>query len=271
MSGAEQFDVIIPAGGRTSGEFALASGVAVKALIRMDGQSLLARTIETLRQADKIRRIVVIGDQETQNEAASSGADGVVKEGRSGPDNIMRGLAWLREQEGGPTRRLLIITSDLPFLTVEALRTFIFACPNDADIAVAVVTQQAFDTRFPDSGSVYTVLRDGSYTVGGVFLLDDGELSRNRATIERLFNARKSQWRMAKLIGPRIAWRFLTRQLTVPDILKRVKQEIDCNAVPIFDCPPELAFDIDDASDLACARRILESDRKAAPPTAAGG
>ena len=94
----EKFDVILPAGGRITGEFAQQAGVDIKALIDFYGETILRRTIHTLRATDRVGRIVVIGPQPTLNEALKAGANGLIIEGESGPDNILRGLQWLRQQ-----------------------------------------------------------------------------------------------------------------------------------------------------------------------------
>ena len=93
----EQFDVILPAGGRITGEFAQMAGVEIKALIDFDGETILRRTIHTLRATDRVGRIVVIGPQAALNEAQKAGANGLIIEGESGPDNILRGVRWLQE------------------------------------------------------------------------------------------------------------------------------------------------------------------------------
>ena len=57
----EHFDVILPAGGRITGDFAKMAGTEVKALISLDGQTILKRTIEALQATKRVGRLVVIG------------------------------------------------------------------------------------------------------------------------------------------------------------------------------------------------------------------
>ena len=47
-------DVILPAGGRISGEFAAETGVGVKALIEIGGRTVLQRTIDALRATGQV-------------------------------------------------------------------------------------------------------------------------------------------------------------------------------------------------------------------------
>lgn len=255
----ERVDVILPAGGRIDGEFAQRVGTEVKALARFAGETILQRTVNTLRTTGSVRRIVVIGGDEAKAQALACGADGAVSDGTTMPENILRGLEWLQEQPGGATPHVLDVTTDLPFLTADAIRTFLCACPSDADVVVPIVTQQTFEARFPGSGNEFTRLRDGAFTLGCAIRFRREMLHRNRQRLEAMFAARKSQWRMAALIGPRIAWRFATRQLTVDDLVARANALMDCTAVPIRDASPELAYDIDLPAEYDYAHRLLNA------------
>jgi CTP:molybdopterin cytidylyltransferase MocA len=253
----ESVDVILPAGGRIRGEFAQQAGTEIKALIRFAGETILRRTIAALRATGCARRIVVIGGNEACEEALQCGADGAVAEGRTMPDNILRGMEWLETQAGGTTTRILDVTTDLPFLTADAIRTFLSACPANADVVVPIVTQEAFEARFPGSSNEYTRLHDGAFTLGCAILFRRAALLDNRQRLEAMFAARKSQWRMAALIGPRIAWRFATRQLTVDDIALRAGTLLGCVPNAILEMPPELAYDIDLPIEYDYACRFL--------------
>jgi CTP:molybdopterin cytidylyltransferase MocA len=256
---SEQIDVILPAGGRISGVFAQQVGTEIKALARFGGQTILSRTVAVLRATGRVRRIVVIGGAEALAEARACEADGAAAEGATMPDNIMRGLQWLEEQPGGATPRILSVTTDLPFLTAEAISAFLNACPPHADVAAPVVTQREFEARFPGSSNEFVILRDGAFTLGCVFLFRREALLANRQRLEAMVAARKSQWRMAALIGTRVVWRFATRQLTVNDIVARGCHLMGCTAVSIPDSPPELAFDIDLPCEYEYACRLLDS------------
>jgi CTP:molybdopterin cytidylyltransferase MocA len=258
----EGVDVILPAGGRIQGEFAQQVGTEVKALARFAGETLLRRTVAALRATGLVRRIVVVGGDEACAEALACGADGTVAEGATMPENILRGMEWLQGQPGGATSRVLDVTTDLPFLTADAFRRFLFACPPHADVVVPIVTQQAFEARFPGSHNEYTRLRDGAFTLGCAILFSSEALQSNRQRLEAMFAARKSQWRMAALIGPRIAWRFATRQLTVDDVIARVCVLMGCRGIVVVrDAPPELAYDIDLPGEYDYACRLLNNEK----------
>lgn len=248
-------DVVIPAAGTIDGEFALKTGVSRKALLRFNGRSILERTLEALRTSGRINRIVVVGPDDVQDIARGYGAEGLPG-GSSGSENVLKGLLWLGEHPDNAGTRALIVAADLPFLTRWALCNFLDQCPGDADIVVSVVTESAFTRRFPGSPGVFNRLRDGSVTNGCVFLVNPQTLIASQQHLKSVFEARKSQWRLARLIGLRIALRFLTRRLTLHDLVCRVERILQCRGAVVPDSPPEVAMDIDSYEDycyaLAC-------------------
>lgn len=243
-----ELDAVLPAGGRIHGTFAEETGAEVKALIELGGASVIERTVDTLRSTGFVRKVVVIGPDELASHPSVASADAVLHSdpSNSGPTNILRGLDWLREANGGrQADRVLVVTTDLPFLTPGAISGFLYACPADADICVPLVAREEFESAYPGSSNFYVKLRDGEWTIGCAFLVNPAAIERNRDVIERVFEARKSQLRMARLLGLSLILRFLTGRLTVPLIEKRCRQILGCTACPVRGCSPALAFDID--------------------------
>ena len=253
----KRIDAVLPAGGRIGGAFADVTGVGIKALMEIDGQTILRRTIDVLRATGRIGRIVVVGPEQALSEARECGADAAVEEGATGPENNFRGLEWLQQNRDGCSSRVVIATTDLPFLTPGAIIRFLNSCPPDADLVVPIMTSAAFEARFPDSINQYVRLRDGEFTIGCVFLVNPSTLLSNKAHIEQVFEARKSQWQMAKLVGLPVALRFLSRQLTIEHIIDRVSTILRCRGAAITDAPPELAFDIDHLSEYEYVRSTV--------------
>ena len=260
-------DAILPAAGRISGDFAAEAGAELKALIEIGGQTVLARTIDTVRATSRVGRIVVITAEEARTHPAMRLADAVLPEGgESGPDNIIAGLEWLREARGGTLLdRVLVLTTDLPFLTPECLSEYMDACPRDVDVCVPLVEDRSLLSRFPASRALFVKLRDGSWTIGCAFMINPAAFLENRQLIERCFQARKSQLRMAQLLGIGFILRFLTSRLTVADVEAHCRAVLGCSACAIRDSAPELAFDIDQVEDY---RYALAAAR---PPSAACG
>jgi GTP:adenosylcobinamide-phosphate guanylyltransferase len=257
MPTSEPCDVVLPAGGRITGEFAQMAETEIKALIPFDGETILRRTIRALRDSGCIRRIAVIGPEEVQAEARASGADLMLPEGATGPENIFKGLDGLAQT----TPHLLIVTGDMPFLTPEAVRDFLALCPEEGEICIPIVERSTFEVRFPDLIRTDTPLHDGNFRLGGIFRVEAATLRRTRPHLEQMFAARKNNLQMARLIGVPFIVRYLFRRLTVDQIVARAGQILQCRGAAVRPVAPELAFDIDLPEELAYARQFAEANR----------
>jgi hypothetical protein len=139
----------------------------------------------------------------------------------------------------------------LPFLTGTAVADFLGRVDTSASIGVGLVSASRYMDQYPDSppSQFVTLSETGLVTMGCLFTVVPQVLSRNAAVLDRAFLARKSQWRMAALLGPRLIWQFAMRRLSLGDIRRRIEQLLQCRVDVLLDVLPELAFDIDTAGD----------------------
>ncbi len=241
------FDVLLPAGGRIPEAWAKKAGSEIKTLLTFHDETILHRTIRILRATDGIGRIVVIGPAELQEEARD--ANVLIPEGATGPANIFRGLQWLQENDEANRvldHRVLVMTTDLPFVTSQAIQQFLEACPPETDICVPIVERASFEQRFPAASGFWVPLGGQQWTLACAFLLRVESMVQSRAHIERIFAARKSQLQMARLLGPMFIARLVTKRLTIAHIQNRCESVLGCRGQVIENAAPELAFDIDD-------------------------
>lgn len=257
-------DVILPAGGRITDRFAVETGVTIKALLTVDGFTVLQRTLNTLRSSERVNRCVVIGPNEVASHPAASLADAVLPEGESGPDNIFRGIQWLMDANGGQhAEHVLVVTTDLPFLSLEAVHSFLDACPPDADVCGPLVHRDQFEAKFPNCRAEYVRLRDGEWTMGCAFLINPAVISANRPRVDEVFEARKSQLEMARMLGLGFIMRFLTHTLTVDRIQQRCSEILGCSVCGVHNSAPELAYDIDDQDEYFYALKVYRDHQNA--------
>lgn len=260
------FDVIMPAGGRINGAFAAETGVEVKALLPIGETTMLEHTLHELRASHQIGRCVVIGPDILKHHPSIDFADAVIPEGDTGPDNIFRGIDWLKTANNGRhADRVMIVTTDLPFVTSEIIADFIEACPSNADICAPIIKRDEFSSKFPDSPIEYVRLNDGEWTMGCAFLINPVALEANRRHIDDIFAVRKSQLGMVRMLGLSFIARFLTRRLSVPHIQRRCSEIVGCSVCGVMNCAPELAFDIDSQDEYRYAIEcsgILDRSKK---------
>lgn len=237
-------------------------------------------------------RIAVIGPQEVRDHSDAKLADILLDEGATGPENIYKGLAALTSPPPIPSpsstnhpdgelapetiphpqtpsprdssgregeRKILIVTTDLPFLTPELLQSYIDLCPLDKDFTVPLVGKNAWNEKYPGFPATFVKLRDGEWTTGCAYIATVDGLRRAKPHIERVFENRKSKLGMAKLLGPGFVLKYLMKKLSVDDVEKKVRQLLDCSGVAVPNSPPELAFDLDYLDDYEYAKRLISS------------
>jgi len=229
-------------------EFAAKVGVSNKALIEFGGQTILQRTIDALKASGRVGRTVVIGTPDVLASDAVKHADYTLEAGGSGPENILKGLRFLVGQPNAPAK-VMIVTTDMPFLSAKVVQDFIDLCPVDRDICVPLVTKADYQALFPNSSSTFVPLQDDVWTVGGAYVMDSKAFQNSLPHIEKVFANRKSKLGMAKLLGPVFLYKFLRKKLTVADIEGKIQGMLGCSGSAVLKSPPELAYDIDYLDD----------------------
>lgn len=254
-------DVIVPAGGVLPQEFARVVGTSSKALISLDGRTILKTTLGILRDSERINRVVVIGPKEIENSVSPTEADVVLPELNSGPENIYKGLYWLNRTDT-PPENILVLTADLPFITKPALEKFLDMCPPNRDICVPLISREDFNEVFPNTDATFVGLKDGVWTTGCAFVFNAGALQKARPHIEKVFEQRKSKLGMARLLGLKFVWKWRTKTLTVKDIEEKVQSLTGCQGAAVFNSPAELAFDIDYLEDYHYATQLIQARKR---------
>ena len=111
--------------------------------------------------------------------------------------------------------------------------------------------QQAFPGAPP---SEFTALAEtGLVTMAGLFQIQPDLLSRRAALFEKLFGARKSQWQMASIVGPKLLWHLATKTLRLSLLVQRAEQLVGGPVQVVLDADPALAYDADTLDDYTYA------------------
>ncbi len=243
----EKFDVILPAGGAFKGPLADQTQVPHKTLLAPFGETLLQTGIKAILESGRANRIAVPGEGCVHDQLRETDFR-LVPGGTTGPGTILNGLRALR-QNGPLTDRLLLVTTDLPFIEARHINEFVDRAPKTADLAVAVCNSSEFEVVFPNSTNTYVKLNDGQWTVGGVFLVKAEPFERAISHLESVFINRKSVLGMVRLLGPKFLLQFALRRVGVEDVIRKVESILGCSGAAVYKSAPELAFDIDDVED----------------------
>ncbi len=223
--------------------------VLIKALLKTGGRTLLETVLDAVRATGLAERTIIVGSAELQH-WLNPPQEALVPELWEAHKNLIAGLEAVKEYP-----RALYLTSDLPFVTAEAIQRFVDACPPDVQLCYAIARREAFDARFPDSPSTCARLRDGEFVAGCAMMVEPAALLARAEWIRQVAERRKSLWQLAMLAGWHVLWKYATRQLRVADVERRAEQLLGtrCRAV---ECDPELAYDIDTPQEYAYAWRL---------------
>lgn len=238
---------VITAGGMVEGRFADAIGTPVKALARLGTRTLLDVAIEACAGAG-IDRIAVVGGDAVKSDLAGRDVR-VIDAAIDGATNVLRALdAW-------PGERFLYLTSDLPFAEAAGLREFI-ARSEPFALTMALSTSTAYDARFPGAPPNGLVLRGERIVNGCAFVIDQSAVAPARALATRFFDARKSLFALAQLLGPAMCLRFIVKRLGVADIERYACRVLGIAVGAIHGADPGLCYDVDTLAEYeyACTR-----------------
>jgi len=253
-------DVVVLAGGKNGADMVAATGVENRALTVLGDRTMLEYVTSALRRAASVGDIYVVGD-------APVGPDRhTVKGGETLLDNLMAGLRAAESGAGGD--RVLISTSDIPFLTPEAVEDFLArATQSGADLCCSYVPVELCYARFPDMKRTAVKLREGRMTLGNLMLVNPQFLLAHQAMISRAYAARKSPVQVARMLGAGLLTRVLLAQLFAPSLLTISALESGvgrllggARAAGIRSEYPEIGADVDKPEDVAIARRILAGE-----------
>jgi GTP:adenosylcobinamide-phosphate guanylyltransferase len=228
---------VVTAGGRVEGEFARLLGTPVKALAPFRGTTFLHLTIDALREAG-VEHIAIVGGAEIRR-ACADRVERIIDESSGGAENLRRALyAWDEH------RSLLYLTSDMPFISGAALRTFIDRVPYGA-LSLPLTEWDDFMRAFPGAPPYGVTLAGEKVVNGGAFLIPAGAQRRVERFATKFFEARKSIWRMARLTGPQLLLQFVFRRLGVAQLETQAQRLLGVPARAVRGAPPELAYDVD--------------------------
>jgi CTP:molybdopterin cytidylyltransferase MocA len=242
---------VITAGGCVDGAFARAIGTPVKALAPMGSATLLDRSIDAGRQCGA-SSIVVVGGAEV-GAYCGTRIDALVRATGDGRANLEAALCSARDNES-----LLLLTSDLPFLTYAPLAEFLSRV-GDAEVAMPLATPAAYALAYPGAPGHLTALGSERVASGSVFYFSPRSAARAITIARELFAARKSLLRLALLLEPALIARYCARRLRIADIEGYAARRFGIRARAVRECGPELCYDVDTLADYRYAREHLET------------
>lgn len=244
------FNALILAGSRPgeTDPAAAYAGVAHKALIVLEGETLLARVAAALRAAGA-DRIVAIGDEPgVVAEAMRLGLE--ILAPAAGP---AESVAAALEALGTP---LLVTTADHALLRGDWITQFIADAPREADVAILLAPEALVQAAAPGTKRTYLAFRDGRFSGCNLFLLATPTAGRAIDLWRTVQAHRKQPWKIAWLLGPRTLLAYALGRLTLDQAIRRLGGQAGVQARAVKSAFGLAAVDVDKPADLDLVRAI---------------
>lgn len=246
MSG---FKALILAGSRGGVDpLAAYAGVAHKALIVLDGETLLARVARALTEAGAGEIAVSVSDEAVGAHARSLGLR--VLQAAGGPSlSVRQGVEAL----GTP---LLVTTADHALLQADWVTRFRADISAGSDVAVLLARQDVIEAAAPGTKRTYLRFADGAWS--GCNLFQFGT-ARSVAALDlwaQVEADRKRPWRIVRRLGVGTLLRYLLGRLTLMQAVAHLGRLAGLDAAAVASPFGLAAVDVDKPEDLDLVRRL---------------
>ncbi|MBC5810316.1 MAG: hypothetical protein GIW95_05605 [Candidatus Eremiobacteraeota bacterium] len=116
-------------------------------------------------------------------------------------------------------------------------------------MALPLASEADYLAAYPGAPPHVTAIGGERVANGNVVYFGPGTIERVLPASQRLFDARKSLWRMASLLGPLLLLRFASRTLRIAHVEQRAATLLGVRARAVRNASPALCFDIDTLDD----------------------
>jgi molybdopterin-guanine dinucleotide biosynthesis protein A len=235
---------IITAGGLIPRGLASETTAKRKALLSINGKTMLSAALDAVGECSQFNSVVVVGNDDVH--AALPAGVSFKNEGDTLVDNIQRGFEHL----GGVRHDYLVVSPDMPFVTASALSEFIVKATSECEIGTPVITRECFLAAYPGAPNKFLRLAGGrQVTMGSCFYLTGRALKSNIPLARDLVKMRKHPHRLAILAGLPIFIALVFKRLRLELVEDRASQLTGarCRALEMEDAC--IAYDIDDLTN----------------------
>lgn len=255
-----KYDTIILAGGESTCELRKIAPYDNEALIIIGNSPMIYYVYNALKASPHVNRIIVSGPVEAlRNIFAREENLYFVGSGANAIESFNNAVHKLTEM-GDITEKLLVLPTDIPFITPEAINDFIAHCEeSDADFYYPVTRREVNEQKFPGVNRTYVNLKEGTFTGGNLFLIRTAIVGKCLDIGLKLVARRKDPVAMAKLFGFRLVWKYIIKRLSIDEIKKRFFQVTGIKGEPIISPFAEVGVDVDKPSDLELAQQYFSN------------
>jgi len=252
------YNALVLAGSKGKSVLEISNKVENKALIIINNRPIIDYVIEALNEAEKIGKIVVVGPKAKLYSYIGRKVEKILEEKDSLLQNLEIGMNFIKANFIKSGEKVLIITSDIPLITSQAIDDFIEKClEKEADIYYPIMRKENILERYPETKRTYVKTKDGELCGGNMFLISPKLFYHKKELIKEAYDNRKEVKKFAKVLGLKLILKFLFKTITVTDIEKKVSEVLGCKGVAVVTPFPETMIDLDKPSDLELIQKCL--------------
>ena len=250
-----QVEALVLAGGVKVDSLQEQASETSEALIKIGERIMVDYVVQVLNSSDEVERIAVVGPEELlKNYYRNSETELLLAPpGDSPMGSVRNGMKVL-----SPRRMMLVVTGDIPLLSVEAVQDFLDKCKGiHADLYYPIVRKETNEQKYPGVQRTYVRLKEGTFTGGNLFLVRPEVVESCFDQAEKLVKLRKNPLALSKQVGLGFIIKLLLHRLTMKETEKRFSKLLGLKGVAIVSPFPEIGIDVDKPSDLELVRRVL--------------
>ncbi|MCP5100670.1 MAG: NTP transferase domain-containing protein [Chloroflexi bacterium] len=228
-----------------------------KALLKMGSRTMLEHVIDALQTSTQIEDIVVVGLGSDLGMTFKRPVDHIPDHG-SLIGNVIAGIHRVKVLH--PDAKVVVLSSaDIPLINGNMIDEFITSCaPYDRAIYYNFVDKETMEARFPGSNRTFVKLQD-TQIAGGDLLIAHADLADDHHDLwEAATEARKHAWKLARIVGFRFLFKFLTKRVKLLDLEDTIFRILNRPVKVILSPFAELAMDADKPNQVDLLRKELE-------------
>jgi molybdopterin-guanine dinucleotide biosynthesis protein A len=224
-----------------------------KAFYKIKDKHMIQYVIETLRKCSSVDRIAVVGPRGKLQPVIGDMVDNILEGTDSIVSNILLALELFPDE-----KEILIVTSDIPMVTKEAIEDFIErAREQGVDLCYSIVDKKVNDLKYPEVRRTYARLWEGQFTGGNVFYFNPAVTDKCKDFVEKMLEYRKSPTKMAQVLGFGFLLRLALGILTINAIQRKCESLLGIKGAAIISPYPEIGNDVDRLSDLEYIEKYM--------------
>ncbi|HEY3316386.1 MAG TPA: nucleotidyltransferase family protein [Bacillota bacterium] len=251
-------NAVVMAGRANQGKLREVSDAPYEGLIDIAGRPMLDWVIKALKDSKRVKGIVVVAPAEVFRGKVDGAGVTFVEPADTMLKNILRGLEALP-----PDELVLAVSSDLPLLTGHVVDDFLAQCEErPAELYYPIIEKNVIEPKYPGVHRTYAKLREGTFTGGNVLLVHPRLLKEKYQKAQAFVDARKSPFKMARVLGFGFVLKLLLNRLSLKELEKVICKNFELSGAAIPCREAEIGLDVDKPSDFELATQVLSGAKR---------